>query len=121
MPGGIAQVDRDTAQACKGTGAARSIPAECGEAEIFYRLALGRVCYSRVRACLYFVHSAHIPVAEILGAVMRGQGTTATVEQLHLDPHGVFRGARRVPLPAARAETVLAALRLAGIQVSLLR
>lgn len=121
MPGGIAPVDRDTAQACQGRGTGQSIPAGSGEAEIFHRLALGRVCYSYLHERLYFVHSAHVPVTEILNAVMRGHGEAAVIEQLHLDPHGVFKGARRVTLPATRAEPVLTAMRLANIQVALLR
>jgi hypothetical protein len=37
---------------------------------------------------------------------------------LHLDPHGYFRGARRIRLTPAQACTVLVALRLGGIQIS---
>jgi hypothetical protein len=121
MPGGIAPVDRDTAQACQGPNAGRSIPAGSGEAEIFYRLALGRVCYSYAREQLYFVHSSHVPVAQILSAALRGRGKTPVVEQLHLDPHGVLKGAQRVALSASDAEPVLTAMRLANIQITLLR
>jgi hypothetical protein len=121
MPGGIARVDRRTAQACRGSGADFSIPAGSGEAEIFYRLALGRICYSYLTERLYFVQSSHIPVSRILESVMRGLDRTLLIEQLHLDPHGVFTGARRVSIPAAEAESVLAAMRLAGIGVTLVR
>jgi len=50
---------------------------------------------------------------------MRGQGKSTKVE--HLDPNGVFKGARRVALPVRDAEPALAAMRLENFQAAVLR
>lgn len=120
MPGGIGPIDRETARACRSGGANGEIPEGCGEAEIFYRLSLGRVCYSYPRERLYFTDSGFLPVRRILLAAMRGLGKSPEIEQLHLDPHQVFAGACRVPVRARDADAILAALRLAGAEVILL-
>jgi hypothetical protein len=121
MPGGIGPVDPNTASACRRAQAGNPLLPGAGEAEIFYRLAFGRACYSYRLESLYFVDSRYAPVAGILRAVMHGLDRGADVEQLHLDPHRVFRGARRVPLAVRHAEVVVTALRLAGVEVTLLR
>ena len=60
-------------------------------------------------------------MADILRSVMHGLGRTVTIEQLHLDTHQLFRGARRMRIAPADAETVLIALRLAAVDVAVLR
>ncbi len=93
----------------------------CCESEIFYRLTSGRVCYSYPRELLYFTDSPQSPVAEVLYAVFRGLGVKLEIDQLHLDVHGVFRGAHRVAVGRAEASAVLTAMLLGGIQVSVIR
>lgn len=121
MPGGTGPVDSKTALACRRAPAGGEMRAGYSEAEIFHRLAAGRVCYCPAREAIYFTDSPHLQVAELLNRVFGGLGRKADIEQLHLDTHGVFRGAHRVAVRAPDAGTVLAALRLAGIQVMVMR
>jgi hypothetical protein len=121
MPGGIGPVDRTTANASRTARPGNPLLPGAGEAEIFYRLSLGRACYGYRQESLYFVESRYAPVGDILHSVMQGLGRTAAVEQLHLDTHRLFRGARRVRIAPRDADAVLTALRLAGIEVALLR
>lgn len=121
MPGGTGPVDQRTANACR-TGRSRNpLLPEAGETEIFYRLALGRACYSYRHESLYFVESRYAPVADILRSVMLGLGDISAAGQLHLDAHRLFRGARRVRVATRHADIVATALRLAGVEVILLR
>jgi len=120
MPGGIGPVSRKTADACRTRWESADVLRGAKEEEIFYRLALGRVCYSRSLQQLYFTESAHAPVGEVLSAAMRGLGKMPIIEQLHLDPHRIFSAACRVPLTGDTREPVLAALRVAGVEVLLL-
>ncbi len=121
MPGGIGLVDRKTALACWRASPGAPICAEHSEAEIFYRLAAGRVCYCPAREALYFTDSPHLQVAELLQLAFRGLGRNPGIEQLHLDLHGLFRGAHRVAIGSRDADAVLIALRLAGVQVEISR
>lgn len=121
MPGGTGPVDSKTALACRRGRADAEILAACSEAEIFHRLAAGRVCYCPAREAIYFTDSPHLQVAQLLNRVFSGLGRKADVEQLHLDLHGVFRGAHRVAVREPDAGAVLAALRLTGIQVMVMR
>ncbi len=121
MPDGTGPIDQKTATACRSGHCRNPLLPEAGEAEIFYRLALGRTCYSYRHESLYFVESRYAPVGELLRSVMRGLGETPTVGQIHPDMHRLFRGARRVRVAARHADVVATALRLAGIEVILLR
>lgn len=120
MPGGIGPVDSATASACRRNLTGDALPQECGEVGIFYRLSLGRVCYSVPQEKLYFTDSGHVPVRDVLQAAMQGMGKVASIEQLHLDPHRIFAAACRVAVPTREAGVVLTALRLAGAEVILL-
>ena len=120
MPGGIGPVSRRTADACRTHwGDAEAFPGG-REEEIFYRLAIGRVCYSRSLQRLYFTESTYAPVHGVVSAALRGLGKVPAVEQLHLDPHRIFSAACRIPLAGGDSEAVLTALRLAGVEVILL-
>jgi plasmid stabilization system protein ParE len=121
MPGGTGPIDQRTANACRSGHGRNPLLPEAGEAEIFYRLALGRACYSYRHESLYFVESRYAPVADLLRSVMHGLGETPTIGQFHPDTHRLFLGARRVSIATRHAEVIAAALRLAGIEVILLR
>jgi len=120
MPGGIGHVDRTTAHACRTARADSPLLPGAGEAEIFHRLSLGKACYACQKESLYFVESRYAPVGGILRSVMEGLGNPAVIEQLHLDAHQLFCGARRLRIAPQDADTVLIALRLAGIEITVL-
>lgn len=121
MPGGTGPIDQRTANACRIGHGRNPLLAEAGEPEIFYRLAFGRACYSYRHESLYFVESRYAPVSDILRSVMQGLGETPTIGQFHPDVHRLFRAARRVGIATRHADIVATALRLAGIEVILLR
>ena len=112
----IGSVSAAIANASKTVG--RGIPATASELEIFYNLDGNRVHYETRSGRLYFVSSEHSSVATLVEAAFTGMRQTLCIEQLHLDPHGYFRGARRIQLTPSQARTVMVALRLGGIQIS---
>jgi hypothetical protein len=121
MPGGIGPIDQRTANACRIEHGRNPLLPEAGELEIFYRLAFGRACYSYRHESLYFVESRYAPVGELLRSALRGVGETPTIVQFHPDVHRLFRGAHRVSIATRHAGVIATALRLAGIEVILLR
>ena len=88
------------------------------ELEVFYNLDGNHVHFNRETGQLYFVESLHSPLLALIDATFQGLRQVPPIEQLHLDRHGYFRGARRLKLNTAQAGTLLVALRLAGIGIS---
>lgn len=113
MPGGIGPISEATLAAC--CGRERTIAPVSNATEIFFNLSSRRVFYDQADRYLYFVDSRDGLVIRILTAVAGGQGRVVDVEQIYLDSHGYFSGARRVALAPDISEPLLTAFRLAGI------
>ena len=119
MPGGIGPVDAKCAEACRRTYRDIRLPASADETSILYNLSMNRVHYVPQRDSLYFADSSYVQVSEIVASVLRGMGSEARIEQLHLDKRGVFKAGKRIVLTAVQASAVLAALRLRGIRLTI--
>ncbi|RMG35205.1 MAG: hypothetical protein D6720_07715 [Gammaproteobacteria bacterium] len=113
MPGGIGPISEATLAAC--CGRERVIAPVSNPTEIFFNLSSRRVFYDQAAQYLYFVESRDGLVARILKAVASGQGRVVDVEQIYLDSHGCFSGARRVALAPDISAPLLTAFRLAGV------
>ena len=116
MPGGIGPVSTATASACTRTD--RPIAAVRNANEIFYNLDNRRVFFDRAEGFLYFVDLPDGAVTQTISASLAGLRSTAAIEQVYLDPHKCFHGARRVRLGDDHANTLLVALRLAGVRTT---
>ena len=115
MPGGSGPIGKTVLSVGSGARRTPSLSISAGEAALFYNLHVGCVYYDREHAALYFVESRHAPaVADVASSVL---GRPLEAEQLHLDRHGFFCGARRAHLPPREAAVVLVALRLAGFEI----
>jgi hypothetical protein len=101
-----------------GSGRDRLIASVSNANEIFFCLDGRRVYFDRAAGFLYFVTGADDRVARIIRASLAGLGCSPVFEQLHLDAHGLFNGARRVALTVPEADTVLIALRLSGVRAT---
>ena len=117
MPGGIGRVSETMLSACSQRD--RAISSVKNANEIFFHLDGRRVYYDPTENCMYFVDAPQDRVKRTIRAVFAGMGHAATIEQLHLDTHRFFNGARRVGLTADQADAVLIALRLSGIPVTI--
>ena len=117
MSGGVAKVSEKMISACSGKG--RVIASVKNANEIFFNLDGGRVYYDSSEGYLYFVDAPQNLVVRTIQASLLGMCASAVVEQLHLDTHKFFNAARRVALTAGQADTVLIALRLAGVGVTI--
>lgn len=116
MPGGVGPVSATTASAC--SRADRAITSARNATEIFFNLDHRRVFYDRAERALYFVNSPDGVVTQTIGASLSGLNSNAVIEQIYLDPHKCFNGARRVRLGDGEADTLLIALRLAGVRTT---
>ena len=116
MPGGIGKVSERvlTASARRGRG----IDVVTNANDIFFHLDARHAYYDSAGQLLYFVDAPGEPVRATILATFAGMQGEVKIEQLHLDRHGCFNGARRVRLIAGQAEAVLVALQLAGIAVT---
>ncbi len=117
MPGGVGPVSDKTASAC--TSRDRPIASAKNSNEIFFNLANRRVFYDSAEGRLYFVDSPDGIVMQTVSASLAGLHDPVSIEQVYLDPHKCFHGARRVQLSEAHANTLLIALRLAGIRTTI--
>jgi len=118
MPGGIGPVDSDCAKALCLTQREVSLPASADELRIFYNLSMHRVHYFPRRNAIYYVESRHVPVQETLLATLGKSVADVVITQLYLDRLGYFKIGKRATLSRHQAATVLVALRLKGVQVS---
>ncbi len=121
MPGGIGPVDPECAEALCQTHREIRLPPTADERRIFYNLTMDRVHYVPEKNAIYFVDSKHTGVQKIMDAALKSIGATLTTTQLHLDNRGIFNGGKRIVLTKAQAQSVLVALRLQGVQVSISR
>lgn len=117
MPGGIGKVSESMVSACSGKG--RPIISVKNANEIFYNLDSRCVYYDRTERYLYFVAAPQDLVMRTIRASLAGMRQTVEFEQLHLDKHRYFNGARRVGLIEEQAQTVLTALRLVGVTATI--
>ena len=117
MPGGVGPVSDKTISAC--TGRDRRIAPAKNPNEIFFNLDNRRVFYDGAEGHLYFVDSPDGIVMRTVSASLAGLHNQSAIEQVYLDPHKCFHGARRVKLGEAHANTLLIALRLAGIRTTI--
>lgn len=113
MPGGIGKVSETMVSACSRRD--RAIASVNNTNEIFYNLDGRRVYYDGREGYLYFVDSPQDLVMRTIRAALAGMREPLVIQQLHLDTHKFFNGARRVGLRAGQVHTVLTALRLAGV------
>ena len=118
MPGGVGPVSIKTTSACASRD--RRIASAKNPNEIFFNLDNRRVFYDSAEGHLYFVDSADGIVTQTVSASLAGLRNPVAIEQVYLDPHKCFHGARRVQLNGAHANTLLIALRLAGIRTTIL-
>jgi hypothetical protein len=118
MPGGIGPVDSDCAKALCLTQREVSLPASADELRIFYNLSMHRVHYFPRRSAIYYVESRHVPVQETLLATLGASAARVEITQLYLDRLGFFKIGKRATLTMTQANTVLVALRLKGVRVS---
>jgi len=116
MPGGVGPVSSATVSACSGKD--RKIASVRNANEIFYHLDSRRVFFDAGEGFLYFVDSPDGMVEQTISASLIGLESTNTIEQVYLDPHKCFNGARRVKLAEAHADTLLIALRLTGVRTT---
>jgi hypothetical protein len=117
MPGGIGKVSESMMSACSRQD--RSIVSVKNTNEIFFHLDGRRVYFDRTERYLYFVDSPRDLVKRTVLAALAGAQDPVIIEQLHLDTHKFFNGARRVNLTGEQAHAVLIALRLAGLTVTI--
>lgn len=115
----IGPVDSECAKALCQTHREVRLPAAADELLIFYNLSMDRVHYFPRRHTIYFVESVHVGVDGIIRSVLSSMDSDARIEQLYLDDKDIFKGGKRIILPTRQAQTILVALRLQGIQVSL--
>lgn len=118
MPGGIGPVDSNCAKALCLTQREVSLPASADELRVFYNLSMHRVHYFPRRNAIYYVESRHVPVQEIMFATLGNSASRVTITQLYLDRFRFFKIGKRAMLTREQANTVLVALRLKGIGVT---
>ena len=117
MPGGVGKVSNTVVTA--GNRSDRRIARIRNTNEIFYNLDSRRVYYDTESCLLYFVDSDQGEVCRTIRAALDGIKGNSGIEQVYLDPHKCFNGARRVRLTAAQVAPLLVALRLAGIRTTI--
>lgn len=116
MPGGIGPISATTAAACMQTD--RDIATVRNPNEVFYNLDSRRVYYDSGEGFLYFADSQGA-VSETIKHSLEGLQSRPPIEQVYLDPHQCFMGAQRIRLDTRQANTLLVALRLAGIRTTM--
>ena len=87
--------------------------------EIFYHLDSRSVFFDRGERYLYFANSPQGLIAQTIRAALTCLHGNPEIEQLHLDQHKFFTGARRLRLSKEQADTVLVALRLVGVRTQI--
>ena len=117
MPGGTGPINRATLAACATQERALAVLGNANE--IFFNLDSRRVYYDRAACYLYFVADPQDTVVRTIRSALAGMRAVPVIEQLHLDAHRFFNGARRVGLIGTQAAAVLVALRLAGLRATI--
>jgi hypothetical protein len=116
MPGGVGKVSNTVVTA--GNRSNRRIVRSRNATEIFFNLDSRHVYYDAESCLLYFVDGDQGQVTRTIRAVLDGIEGNSGIEQVYLDPHKCFSGARRVRLTAIQVAPLLVALRLAGIRTT---
>ncbi len=117
MPGGIGPVTDATITACAARD--RVLAPVANANEIFFHLDGRRVFYASDQGWLYFVATADDLIGRVIVHALAGMCSPLDFEQLYLDINHCFPGARRVALDRQQFETVLVALRLAGVRATI--
>ena len=117
VPGGVGPISDTIISACASRD--RPIASAKNANEIFFHLDNRRVFYDSAACHLYFVDSPDGLVLQTVSASLAGVQSLVTIEQVYLDPHKCFNGARRVKLQPEHANALLIALRLAGIRTAI--
>ncbi len=117
MPGGIGKVSESMMSTCWRQD--RSIASVKNTNEIYFHLDGRRVYFDRAGRFLYFVDSPLDLVKRTILAALTGAQDPVVIEQLHLDKHKFFNGARRVSLTSEQPHVVLIALRLVGVTATI--
>ena len=117
MPGGVGPISDTTISACASRD--RPVAPPNNANEIFFNLDNRRVFYDSAACHLYFVDSPDGLVLQTVSASLAGLQSHVTIEQVYLDPHKCFNGARRMKLQPGHANALLIALRLAGIRTTI--
>lgn len=119
MPGGIGPIPAKLAKRLQCRDRQTGLGSDASHAQIFFNLGLGRVHYLPDDHFLYFVESKDLSIRPIIDSVYQGLGAKPRLEQLFLDNHQLIKGALRLTLDEREARTLLAALRLKGIVISI--
>lgn len=114
-----ATIDSDLAVGLQCTDRDTGLLANASPNEIYFNLGMDRVHYVPQKNALYFASSRHFPIIETIEAVYKGFGLAPEIEQLYMDVHGYYKGAQRVVMSDKTANTLLVALRLKGIKISI--
>ena len=105
---GLRCIDRDT-----------GLHSNASANEIYFNLGMDRVHFVPQKNRLYFAKSSHFPINESIAAVYKGFDTEPEIEQLYLDIHGYYKGAQCILMRSEIANSILVALRLKGIKISI--
>lgn len=117
MPGGIGPISESTMSACAQRD--RVVAPVANANEIFFNLDGRRVCYDESQSFLYFVATPDDLIGRVILHALAGMRRPVAIEQMYLDANHFFPAARRVGLTRQQADTVLIALRLAGVRAML--
>lgn len=117
MPGGVGRVSERVMR--DATREDRAIAPVRNANEIFFNLDSRRVYFDSRQGLLYFVDEPRNLVCATISSILGEAVASALIEQLHLDTHRFFNGARRARLAAGQADAVLVALRIAGVRVTI--
>ncbi len=119
MPGGgPGSISPELADGLRCNDRTTGLRADANPVQIYYNLGMDRVHFVPQTNQLYFTKSEHFPVVDIIQSVFVGLGCKPDIEQLYLDEHGYYKGAQRLSLSTEQANTLLVALRLKSIKIS---
>lgn len=114
-----AEIDHKLAIGLRCSDRATGLSVNASHTQIYFNLGMDRVHYVPQFSFLYFAQSTHFPIRDIIDAVCAGLGKAPEIEQLFLDEHGYYKGAQRMLIQADTANTILVALRLRDIKISI--
>lgn len=87
--------------------------------QIFYNLGPGRVHLDTSSSLMYFCDCPEPNIRELLVPVFKGLNQTPEYKQMYLDDHQLLKGAVCLTLLKVQVATVLTALRLNDIDLSI--
>lgn len=119
MPGGIGPVSGEMERLLSHSERPTHLGVNATPVQIFYNLGVGQVHYLPSERLLYFVESPNTPIVPMVRQACFCLSSQPEAEQLFLDRHSLIKGATRMQLTQEQANTILVALRLAGIRISI--